>query len=568
MAKHDIFEIDYGNNNNGGFENLSSNSEKYQIDTEKIDNFFGDTDHSYRRKKRGIFKFFDNVKFKIYKWWKCMKKSKKAFLISSIAIVLALSVFVALGGLNYLLYNYKKLTGDLGAVEHIDENVTNIALFGIDSRDTKGKSSFVGNTDSIMILSINTKTNKIKIISLLRDTFVPIYNGKKRIGYGKINAAYAKGAAATDKDKEAEAARYGISTINQNFNLDIEEYATVNFYGMAEIIDAVGGIDVELTKNEVTARGNNNHGINDMIQEICVEKGENPNNYYVRKWGKQHLNGLQAVAYSRIRYCTNIWGTSNDYGRTDRQRFVMKQLFNSVKDLKKSQYVSLVKALVPCTQTSLELDKIISIGWSVMQKHPTFEEYRLPLTYADADKEKGENGADYDFLITPTPSGYGSVLYMDLDYCSKVIHSVIYSDMTIKDYIKDHPVEKNKWYKGDYNGGSGSSSGSGGSGKKDSSSSSTTTQKVEDKTEKPNDVNNDDKNIDTGEGGSGGTEEGGGGSGSGGSGSESGSGSGGSGSGGEGGSGSEGGGSGGSGSGGEGGSGGSEQGTAQGSEQP
>lgn len=558
MAKHDIFEIDYDNNNNRKFDDLYSNSEKYQIDTEKIDDYFGNSEHSYRRKKRGIFKFFDNIKFKMYKWWKCMKKSKKAFVVSSIAIVLALTVFVALGGLNYLFYNYKKVTGDLGAVGRIDENITNIALFGIDSRDTKGKTSFVGNTDSIMILSINTKTNKIKIISLLRDTFVPIYNGQKKIGYGKINSAYAKGAASTDKDKEEAAARYGISTINKNFNLDIEEYATVNFYGMAEIIDAVGGIDVELTKNEVTARGNNNHGINDMIQEICYEKGENPNKYYVTKWGKQHLNGLQAVAYSRIRYCTNIWGTSNDYGRTDRQRFVMKQLFNSVKDLKKSKYVSLVKALVPCTQTSLELDKIISIGWSVMQRHPTFEEYRIPLTYADADKEKGEKGTDYDFLITPTPSGYGSVIYMDLDYASKVIHAIIYSDMTAKDYIKDHPVEKNKWYNGGYSGSSGGSSLGGTSDKKNSSSSSTVPKQNDNKTEKPKEIPEDDPKTNTSEIESGGDVQGG----------ESG-GSTGTGSGGEG-TGSEGTGDvGGTGvSGGTGGSGGTEQGAEQGGEQP
>lgn len=441
MDKNDIFDIDFGGNMDKEFEDISSNSERFQIDRGKIDLYFDDSKHSYRRKKRGIFKFFDNAKFKIYKWWKCMKKSKKGFIIALVSLILASAVFVMSGGLNYLFYHYNDVKMDT-VKGQIDEKVLNIALFGIDSRDTKGKTSFKGNSDSIMILSLNSKTKKIKIISLLRDTFVPL--GKDgEAGYGKINAAYAKGGP-----------KLAMETINSIFNLDISEYATVNFYGMADIIDAVGGLDVELTKNEVTARGNNNHGINDMIDEICYESGLKPSQYRVTSWGPQHLNGVQAVAYSRIRYCTNIWGTSNDYGRTDRQRYVMKQLFNGVKTLKKSEYVRLAKALVPCTETSLELDKIISIGWDMMTRKPTFEEYRLPLTAADADKEKGEKGADYDFLMTPTPSGYGSVLYIDLNYAGRLIHAILYSDMTAKGFIAENPVEKNRWYKGSYGGGS------------------------------------------------------------------------------------------------------------------
>ncbi|MBO4467698.1 MAG: LCP family protein [Clostridia bacterium] len=484
MDKDDKFDGNFNNDGNMSFEDISSNSAKYQIDTGKIDLFFDDPKHSYRRKKRGIFKFFDNIRYGIYKWWKCMKKSKKGILIVFVSFVLALTIFIMAGGLNYL-YHYNDIK-----VEHvrgqIDGDVMNIALFGIDSRDTDGKSSFNGNSDSIMILSLNFKTKKIKIISLLRDTFVPLgWKGEK--GYGKINAAYAKGGPTL-----------AVQTIDSIFNLDITEYATVNFYGMADIIDAVGGIDVELTKNEVTARGVNNHGINDMIDEICQKEGLKFSDYKVSKWGKQHLNGVQAVAYSRIRYCTNVWGTSNDYGRSDRQRFVMKQLFNSVKDLPKSRYLSLVKALVPCTETSLEFNKIVDIGWNMMMQKPAFEEYRLPMTEADADKEKGEKGSDYNFLITPTPSGYGSILYMDLNYVSKVIHAVLYSDMTVKDYIAKNPVQKNSWYKGSYGGGS--SSGSSG---KTSSTESTTKEPT-----KPTETETDDPDKKTESESPGGTDTG------------------------------------------------------------
>lgn len=442
MENDNSFENEYGSEKRAEFEDISSNSEKFQVDTRKIDLEFGDNAKHYRRKKRGIVKFFDDFNFRIYKWWKCMKKTKKAILItftSLIALVLAVCIVIMSGGLNRL-YNYKDEKFEIKG--EIDENVMNIALFGIDSRDTKGKNTFSGNSDSIMILSLNSKTKKIKIISLLRDTFVPIERDGKTT-YGKINSAYARGGP-----------KLAVETINRIFDLDITEYATVNFYGMADIIDAVGGLDVELTQNEVTARGENNHGINDMIQEICYTEGKNANDYYVKKWGKQHLNGLQAVAYSRIRYCRNIWGTSNDYGRSDRQRFVMRQLFNAVKNIDKSGYVSLARALVPCTETSLEFDKIVNIGWGMMTNKPEFEEYRIPLTEADADREKGEKGSDYDFLMTPTPSGYGSVIYIDLDYAAKVIHAILYEEMTAKEYIAANPIEKNRWYKGSYNSGS------------------------------------------------------------------------------------------------------------------
>lgn len=257
----------------------------------------------------------------------------------------------------------------------------------------------------------------------MRDTLVPIERDTG-LTYNKINCAYSWGGP-----------ELAIKTLNQNFGLDISEYATVNFYGMSDIIDAVGGIDVNLTKDEVTSRGKNNHGINDMIQEICQYENLKPNDYYVTVWGEQHLNGVQAVAYARIRYCTNIWGTSNDYGRTDRQRYVMEQLFNKAKSMSKSQSVKLAKALIPCTETSLSYSEIMNIAFSVMFSSPTFEQYRIP-----------QNTPEMNFLM-PSPSGsFGSVVYFDLNYASKVINAIIYDDMTIEDYVAEHPIEKNNWY--------------------------------------------------------------------------------------------------------------------------
>lgn len=405
------------------FEDISSQSAKKEMEFEDIvsDTSFEGADFialddvtsgDFMKKKRGIAGFFQKIK----KWWKKLKKGHKAAIISATAAFLAATLIFTIP---YMVYNYKHLTGDyddLGITDIIDEGVVNVALFGIDARSTK---SFKGLSDSIMILSINTNTKKVKIISIMRDSLVPI-NHKGNTTYGKITTAYSKGGP-----------ELAIKTLNQNFKLDIKEYATVNFYGMADIIDAVGGIDVPLTDREVTARGSV-HGINDMIQELCMYLGYNPEKYYVKKSGTQHLNGVQAVAYARIRYVPNAWGTNNDYGRTDRQRYVMEQLFNKATKMKKSQYTKMIKALIPCTETSLSMSEIFSLAVDVLLKEPSFEQTRVPQP---------------EFAM-PSPSGsFGAVVYYDLDYASKVIHSVIYDDMTVEEYVAENKIEKNDWYR-------------------------------------------------------------------------------------------------------------------------
>ncbi len=410
-----------------GFEDISSTSESEEIVYEDIvsdtslenmefvtlEDLSGKGTKDFAKKKRGIAGFFQSFGA----WWKKLHKGYKAAIISATAVAL---IAVLIMTLPYMIYNYNSITGDkdkLGITDIIDEKVVNIALFGIDAR---GTNSFKGLSDSIMILSLNTETKKVKIISVMRDTLVPMeYKDSK--SYNKITTAYSKGGP-----------ELAIKTLNQNFNLDISEYATVNFYGMADIIDAVGGIDVTLTEREVSARGDGNHGINDMIEELCVYLGYNPKDYYVSNAGVQHLNGVQAVAYARIRYVPNIWGTNNDYGRTDRQRYVMEQLFNKATQMKKSQYTKMIKALIPCTETSLSMSEIFGLAVDILLKGPAFEQTRIP---------------DPAFVMTAPSGSFGSVVYYDLDYAAKAIHAVIYDDITLEQFIAENPVEKNDWYR-------------------------------------------------------------------------------------------------------------------------
>lgn len=370
----------------------------------------------YRKKQHGVIGFFKNIGYAVSDWWSRRKTWQKALLISATAIILILAILYGyIGRVFDRSFNDDK--DNLGINKVIDDKIINVALFGI---DTRGVNSFSGNSDSIMILSINTKSKKVKVMSVMRDSLVPIErNGKTT--YSKINAAYGWGGP-----------ELAVKTLNQNFNLDISDYATVNFYGMVDIIDAVGGIEATITEDELYDKGPEKPGLNGCMGEICKYLGLNVNKYKINKAGTQHLSGVQAVAYSRIRYCKSVWDTSNDYGRTDRQRHVMQELFNKATKLKKSQYISLANALIPCTKTSMSTSEILSIAASVLLNSPQFEQYRIPQN---------------EFLM-PAPSGsFGSVLYYDLDFVSKLIHGIIYDDMTVESYIEANGIGKTPWYK-------------------------------------------------------------------------------------------------------------------------
>ncbi len=343
------------------------------------------------------------------------------------ALLLLLSVLTALViavvGLVMLFmprYRYNPMESqtseDLGYSYTFDKKILNIALFGIDAREPD---SFTGLSDCIMILSVNTETKQVKLLSIMRDSLVRFEkNGKIR--YGKINTAYNTGGPTLS-----------IKTINQNFGTDISEYVTINFYGLAKVIDALGGIDITLTQDEITDFGSSRPTINFYIREICNGLGENPESHFITSAGTQHVNGIQAVAYSRIRYVRNTWGGFDDFGRTDRQRYVMEQLFELAKTMPKSRCIKLIKALSPYLETSLSYSELAGLATGVLLQSPTFEQMRIPR---------------YEFVMDSPGGEWGSAVYYDLDYASAVIKAVIYDDMTIDAYEDIHPVEKNDWY--------------------------------------------------------------------------------------------------------------------------
>lgn len=345
------------------------------------------------------------------------RKTAVTVLLIVLIVLTVLAIVITTVGIIFVKknFNYKHneiSTENLGVEEQVDEKIVNIALFGVDAREEE---SFSGRSDSIMILSLNTSTKKIKLISVMRDSFVPIEkNGKTQ--YTKINSAYASGGP-----------ELAIKTLNSIFALDITDYATVNFGGMEDIIDAVGGVEVTVTENELSY-------LNACITEEAKKYGGNKEDYKISA-GKNNLNGIKAVLYSRIRYFTNAMGTSNDYGRTDRQRLILEQLIKKATNMNKTRYIELLSALAPCCETSLSYTEILNLASKVLLDKPDFSETRVP---------------SLNYIMTAPKTNAGSIVYYDLDFAANIIHSFIYEDISPEKYIEQNGISKNDWYKDGY----------------------------------------------------------------------------------------------------------------------
>lgn len=277
--------------------------------------------------------------------------------------------------------------------------ITNIALFGVDND---------GTSDSIMLLSVDKDRNKIKLISILRDSLVKVDPKNKTPYYTKLNEAYNSGGAETS-----------LRAINKNYNLNVTEYASIKFDGMSKIIDKVGGIDINITKDE-------QNWINGLIASTKELKTLSAG---VEDFGNVHLNGAQAVAYSRIRKVSNQDGQSNDYGRTDRQRAVMEQLLHKALSLKRSDYPAFIESVVPYMKTSLSIGQIIDLAGILTRPGLVMEQTRVPMTEYTIN-------ADYDYYLNDTKK---STVYYNLTYAGDIINAFIYEDITPQDYMIDHP---------------------------------------------------------------------------------------------------------------------------------
>lgn len=284
------------------------------------------------------------------------KKKKKSLgfkiFIGFLCVILAIAIVgggYVIGLLNKM-DNVKLNKDNLGIVE--DEfkeydnvnKIKNIALFGIDATDGE-----TGRSDSIMIATLDPVHNKLKVTSVMRDSYVLI-DGH---GQDKINHAYAFGGP-----------ELSIKTLNENFGLNIEDFISVNFSSLPKIINILGGIDLQITDEELEY-------INGYIDDINSKDGTNSS--HIGYSGVQHVDGTQALAYSRIRYTSG-----GDYERTQRHRTVLDALFNKLTSTSVSSYNSLLNEVLPYVQTNLNAADILSLGTKVLGIGNNLEQDRFP----------------------------------------------------------------------------------------------------------------------------------------------------------------------------------------------
>jgi LCP family protein required for cell wall assembly len=255
----------------------------------------------------------------------------------------------------------------LGHIDSLEDPPFNIALFGLDKRPGER----FGNSDVIMILSISKATKKIKLSSIMRDTYVDIDS----IGKGKINAAY-----------KAGGPQLALKAINKNFNLAIPDFVSVDFNGMANVIEALDGVSLDVKKEEV-------NWINAYLDENNRNRKLKPP--YVTKPGLQLLNGKQAVAYTRIRY------VGNDWERTARQRTVLSLILHKLKNAGPTEYPAIVSKVLPYVETSLPQISLLSLGADVfLSGINTVEERRFPAH----NESKGTFIDGTWYLLTDLPA--------------------------------------------------------------------------------------------------------------------------------------------------------------------
>lgn len=307
-------------------------------------------------------------------------KGKKALKI----IGLILLFFILLFGITYFYLlgsldtqDFPKDDASLGITTQGGLGVTNIAFFGVDTRDNTD----TGRSDAILILSADLIHGNVKMTSILRDSKVPI-DGH---GETKINHAYAYGGP-----------ELAVKTLNQVFKLNMKEYATVNFEQLVDIVDAVGGVTITITDEEMST-------INIMMDEAF------PDGEHLTSSGRVLLNGQQAICYSRIRKI------DTDNARAGRQQEILNAIFESLKGMSKLEYPKFVRRFSAIVETSLSTADIMKLAplmvrdFAIVQNTIPDENYETDLS----------GGTDSDGVW---------YWHYDLDAAAERLHSIIYEE--------------------------------------------------------------------------------------------------------------------------------------------
>lgn len=330
-----------------------------------------------------------------------MSRSENKSTWKIVLLVLLILIVLVAGAAYYAVHHYAGLLGDLreeeigtsyaddantnGTADTTDENAviqtSNIAddvftvlLVGVDSR----KDTYTGRSDSQMLISINQKSKKVVIASILRDCYVSIPGN----GHNRINAAYAFGGTSLLTQ-----------TIKNNFGIPVDRVAVVNFKVVADFIDALGGVDVNVSQGEIE-QINRNLGEQNRI----FGNSTGTDTLSTSQAGDIHLNGNQALAYARIRYI----GT--DFERTKRQRTVMEDALDKIEDMSLTQQSKLLNDFLPRVHSDLKTSEVVDMASLVLRlKSYSVSSFSIPVdgTWSDM-RVSGMDVLDVDFSANRT----------------------------------------------------------------------------------------------------------------------------------------------------------------------
>ena len=352
--------------------------------------------------RRGANEYYKHDDFRDDK--KSKKKSGKKFIVT-ILVILIILILIVLGvylyakhklsymkyspiddkdlAINSNLYNQVNTQVNTNLTKDQFNDVKNIVLFGSDSRDSSDMEA--GRSDTIIISSINPNKKSLKLISIPRDTYVSILNHGKT----KINAAYAYG--------QEELA---INTINSNFGLNLDKYITIDFSGLIDVIDKIGGVTITIDKDEMNY-------INEGVKN-WTDTGSS-NKEILSKYGKVTLNGKQALIYSRDR----TTGNGNDFERSNRQRTLIEAILNKISKMSYNKVLSLSDSILKDVKTNITSDEYISLLTSIFKDRNEYLKNITSTQIPSTDYAKSEMiGGIYYFVADMNKAKTDFVDYM------------------------------------------------------------------------------------------------------------------------------------------------------------
>ncbi|EOS25658.1 hypothetical protein C806_01785 [Lachnospiraceae bacterium 3-1] len=277
------------------------------------------------------------------------KKSRKSKRRKRKLVIVAVEILILLGVLVWVWVNGKmdKLDTDVSfkgkdvrvelpkQTQDVLGEYTTIALFGLDNRDEGSYER--GNSDVIMIARIDKETKEVKLVSVYRDTFLKMADLDQPDAYSKANAAYAVGGP-----------QQAVRMLNTNLDLDIQEYISFDFSAVAEAVDILGGVEIEITEEEAG-----------HLNNYCIETSKVTGKSYssLPGAGTYNLNGVQAVSFGRIRYTIG-----DDFKRTERQRLVVEKMAEQALASDVATVNELIDAVFPKIKTSLSKTEILNLA--------------------------------------------------------------------------------------------------------------------------------------------------------------------------------------------------------------